>query len=187
MLPQQILTSKDKITSLITSRGIHTWSALIEFVKVLPYGRNSNRKDLELVIIEEKGSCSSKHALLKKVADLNNIPNVKLILGMYKMDQKNTRGIGMVLDNNSINFIPEAHCYLKIGSVRKDVTFSTSNFEKVENDIISELEIEPEQVTDFKVNYHKAFLKNWIIENSIQKSFDEIWAIREQCIYNLTR
>ena len=43
---------------------------------------------------ENKGTCSSKHAFLKKVADWNNIKNVKLILGMYQMNELNTQKIG---------------------------------------------------------------------------------------------
>jgi hypothetical protein len=41
------------------------FEALIEKVKNIPYGRNSNRTDFSLVISENKGTCSSKHAFLK--------------------------------------------------------------------------------------------------------------------------
>ncbi len=186
MVSHQKLRAKDKLTRLLLREKIDTWQALIEFIKVLPYGRNSNRKDFDLVILEKKGSCSSKHALLKKVANLNEISNVELILGLYKMNQNNTPNIGSVLQDNLLNFIPEAHCYLKINGTRTDVTTSHSYFKKIENEIIIELEIEPEQVAVFKVNYHKEFLKKWIITNNIKKGFDEIWSIREQCILNLT-
>lgn len=182
----QKLISEDKTTTLIRSKGINTWEALIEYVRLLPYGRNSNRTNLDLVISEQKGSCSSKHALLKKIANLNTISNVKLVLSLYKMNQKNTPGIGVVLFENSIDFIPEAHCYLKIDDKRVDVTTSQSSFQKIENDIIEELEIQPEQVATFKVNYHKGFLKKWIIEKKIEQSFNNIWSIREQCIKNLS-
>lgn len=181
------LTAKDELTTCINNNGIHTWAELIAFVKSLPYSRNANRTDLQLVITEKKGSCSSKHALLKKVADLNKIPNIQLILGMYKMDNNNTPKIGNVLLENSINYLPEAHCYLKINGKRSDVTTFQSDFEKLEKDIIQELEIEPEQVAQFKVDYHQNFLKNWISENDQNISFDALWKIREQCIANLAK
>ena len=180
------LTSKDELTFLIKKKGIHTWEEIVEFVKGLPYGRNTNRTDFGLVITQKKGSCSSKHAMLKKVADLNKIPNIKLILGIYRMSEKNTPKIGNALTENSIDFIPEAHCYLKIDNKRTDITTYQSDFIKIENDIISELEIEAEQVSEFKVEYHKGYLKNWISENNVERNFDEIWQIREQCIKNLT-
>lgn len=179
------LKSKDALTSIITDQGINSWADLIAFVKSLPYGRNSNRTDFQLVITEKKGSCSSKHAFLKKVAELNNIPNIKLMLGIYKMNKNNTPNIGNVLINNSIDFIPEAHCYLKINGQRTDITTFQSDFKKVENDIITELELQPEQVATFKVKYHRNFLKDWILENNINKDFNEIWKIREKCISNL--
>ena len=180
------LTSEDKLTAIIKNRGIETWNELIEFVKSLPYGRNSNRFDFGLVISEKKGSCSSKHALLKKIADLNKIEKVKLVLGIYKMNQQNTPDIGNVLLENSIDFIPEAHCYLKIENNRIDITTDNSDFEKIKRDILKELEIEPEQVAEFKIEYHKQFLTNWISDNEIYRNFNEVWEIREKCITNLT-
>jgi len=180
------LTSKDKLTILIKYNGIETFEETIEFVKSLPYGRNSNRVDFKLVITERKGSCSSRHSFLKKVADLNGIPNIKLILGIYKMHKKNTPSIGNIIINNSIDFIPEAHCYLKIDGERIDVTTYQSDIKKFEKDIVKEIEIQPEQVSKFKVEYHKDYLNNWILENKIERSFDEIWKIREECIENLT-
>ena len=56
------------------------WEKTINFVKQIPYGRNSNREDFSLVISENKGTCSSKHAYLKDFANRNNIPNVQLIV-----------------------------------------------------------------------------------------------------------
>ena len=84
------LTSKDKLTNLVRSKGIETWNELTEFIKTLPYGRNKNRTDFGLVISEKKGTCSSKHALLKSIADLNNILNIDLVIGIYRMTELNT-------------------------------------------------------------------------------------------------
>ena len=180
------LTSQDNLTKLIKSKGINTWEELVSMVKSLPYGRNSNRTDFKLVITEQKGTCSSKHSFLKKIADLNGVQNVKLILGMYKMDKNNTPNIGNALNNNSIDYIPEAHCYLQIEGLRIDITNEQSDFKKVEKDIIQELEIQPEQVAEFKVEYHKNYIKDWISNNDIEYSFEEVWKIREHCINNLT-
>ncbi|MGB1018788.1 MAG: hypothetical protein ACPGVH_06945, partial [Chitinophagales bacterium] len=71
-----ILTSEDEITKLVKSNGICSWDELTEYIRNLPYGRNENRTDLGLVLSEKKGTCSSKHALLKSIADSNNISNV---------------------------------------------------------------------------------------------------------------
>ena len=52
-----------------------------------------------------------------KLTDLNNIPNIKLILGMYKMRTTNTPKIGTTLSEHQLDYMPEAHCYLKINEV----------------------------------------------------------------------
>ncbi len=180
------LASKDELTKLVKSNGINLWNELTEFVKGLPYGRNQNRFDLGLVLTERKGSCSSKHALLKKIADFNNIPNVKLFLGIYKMNQSNTPKIGNELEKYSIEFIPEAHCYLEINETRLDFTADQSEFEKIQNEIIEEEEIETGQVAEFKVEYHKNYIKKWLIETNSEFNFDQFWNVREKCIENLT-
>ncbi|GHC65411.1 hypothetical protein [Ulvibacter litoralis] len=181
-----ILSSKDKLTELVKKNGIKTWNELTDFIKNLPYGRNKNRIDFELVISEKKGTCSSKHAILKRIADLNNIPNINLIVGIYRMNQYNTPKIGNELKDHSIEFIPEAHCYLKINGKRIDLTTRTSEFKKIEKDIIQEKEIKPEQVAEYKIEYHKDYIKHWLINEKMKFSFDQIWKIREKCIENLT-
>ena len=181
-----ILNANDGLTNLVKSNGLHSWLELIEFVKYLPYGRNKNRTNFSLVLAEKRGSCSSKHAVLKKIADLNQIPNIQLILGIYQMNESNTPKIGTELSQNNLDFIPEAHCYLKIDDTRTDVTTHNASFEKIQNSIMLELEIEPEQVIDFKVNFHQDFIKNWLTASDSKFSFDEIWRIREKCINNLT-
>jgi len=159
---------------------------LIDKVKNIPYGRNANRYDFSLVLSENKGTCSSKHAFLKDFADKNEIEKVKLYIGIFKMNEVNTPKISDLLSKNNINYIPEAHCYLKINQIPVDVTTSDSFYDKIKNEIIEEIEIIPNQVSDFKVEYHKAFLKKWIEETNQNNTFEEIWEIREQCIEKLS-
>jgi hypothetical protein len=134
---------------------------------------------------EGKGTCSSKHSFLKKVADVNQIENVKLILGMYKMNHVNTPGIQSTISENGLAYIPEAHCYLKLNNRRFDITTENANIENLIPDILLEIEIEPEQVSTFKVEFHKNYLKKWLAENSIDLSCDKLWKIREKCIQKL--
>ncbi len=157
----------------------------INFVKQIPYGRNSNRNDFSLVISENKGTCSSKHAYLKDFAVKNSIPNVQLFIGMYKMTEQNTK-IGTILSGNNLEYIPEAHCYLKIEGKTVDVTTKESDLKKIKADLLEEIEIEPNQVADFKVNYHQEYIKKWLLNTNSKFTFDEIWTIREMCIFQLT-
>lgn len=79
----------------------------------------------------------------------------------------------------------EAHCDVKLNHRRIDITNNNADIGNLINDIIEEIEIEPEQVVTFKIDYHKRFLQNWIIENEINLDFEKIWEIRAQCIKRL--
>jgi hypothetical protein len=179
------LTSKEELTQQLLELGITNWDDTLIHVRNIPYGRNSNREDLSLVLKENKGSCSSKHAFLKEIANQNNIPNVQLIIGIYKMKESNTK-IGTILSENAIDYIPEAHCYLNINGERLDYTTGSSNFEKIKKDLLEETEIEPYQVGEFKIKYHQDFMKKWLSNSNATITFDQLWAIREQCIVFLS-
>lgn len=187
MNPNILLNSNDPLTTLVRQNGCASWGELTETIKQLPYGRNTNRGDLKLVLTEKKGTCSSKHALLKEIADKNSISKVTLLLGMYKMNHLNTPKIGQVLIDHSLSYIPEAHCYLSINDTRTDFTSKKASFSNIESDIIEEIEIAPSQVDEFKVDYHKKYLKQWIIKQELKISFEALWQIREQCIQKLTK
>ena len=176
----------NKSIQLLHDNGISTWNELTEFVKNIPYGRNANRTDFSLVLTENKGTCSSKHALLKEVSSNFTNDEVKLIIGIFKMDGNNIPKINEILVKNDIDYIPEAHCYLKINGIPNDFTVEDSLYPKIENDILNEIEIEPYQVADFKVDYHKDFLKKWIADTNQSKNFEEFWMIREKCIEKLS-
>ncbi|WP_068590891.1 hypothetical protein [Cochleicola gelatinilyticus] len=182
------LTSEKPLTQLFHSLKIRHWKAAISHVQKLPYGRNSNRENISLVLTEQQGTCSSKHALLKQLADENNIPNVQLVLALYRMTEANTPGIAPILSQHALSHLPEAHCYLKIGGVVVDITSEETNFKKLQKDLISELLIAPYQVSAFKIDYHQSYLHTWLASEATHPySFKELWAIRELCIQQLTR
>ena len=180
------LESNDPLTIDIVESGVVSWEDLIRCVKTFHYGRNANRSDLSLVWYERKGSCSSKHAFLKHVADLNKIEGVHLILCLYKMTSQNTAKVGNVLDEFNLDYLPEAHCYIRFNDEDIDVTTMTSKFSSIEADVLEEQIIEPKQVAEFKVEYHQAYMKEWCLTNHPERSFEELWAIREKCILALT-
>ncbi|WP_291727803.1 hypothetical protein [Bernardetia sp.] len=187
--------AQDKLILYLKQLGITDWNQLTKYIQNLSYGRNTNRHDLTLVLTEQKGTCSSKHAFLKKVADLNGVENIKLYIGIYKMNPSNTPKMGNILSENEfdyeLDYIPEAHCYLKINGVEYDFTHPFSDFEKLRYDILEEIEIEAEQVSEFKVKYHQDFLREWITKQNeivdIVINFEAVWKLREQCICNLSQ
>lgn len=180
------ISADKELSNFANKLGLYDSEALIRFIQKTPYGRTSNRTDVSLVFTENRGTCSSKHALIKAIADENDFHHLDLVIGLYKMSESNTPKIGDVLTKNNLTYIPEAHCYLKYDNLPIDITSHNSNFENIKNSIIEEIIIQPFQIGNYKVKYHQTFLKDWIIRKDIKLSFDEIWKIREQCISNLS-
>ena len=182
-----MLLGTDDLTYDIVESGIVDWKDLVRTVRQFHYGRNSNREDFTLVWSERKGTCSSKHAFLKLVAELNGFDTVQLFIGIYKMNAQNTLGIKELLRSESIDSIPEAHCYLKVDGIVLDATNLKSDFENYRSDILEEILIEKEVVVSEKIDLHKNFIRNWIVTEQLDQSFDDIWRLREKCISELEK
>ncbi|MDQ3111097.1 MAG: hypothetical protein M3R17_14485 [Bacteroidota bacterium] len=174
------------ISKEFLDRNIQTFTEAAEFVQHLPYHRNKNKTDLSTVFTDNCGTCSTKHGVLKLLANENNFEGLELVIGLFKMNATNTPAIAKTLEENQLDYIPEAHCYLKFNNEIMDFTkpdFKPANYI---NELIEEFIIAPTQVNDFKVSYHKDYLTKWLAENKTRLSPDEIWAIREQCIRDLS-
>lgn len=180
------LDSHHPISEAFKALNIYNFNAACDYIEQLPYKRISNRNDYTLVLTEKCGTCSSKHALLKALAKENNLDEVNLCIGIYKMNALNTKGIGSVLEDFKLQYIPEAHSFLRVNSDIIDITGLGNSDTNFENDLLHEELIEPYQVGQYKEELHKAYLKQWIIEEGIPLPLDTIWNIREQCIANLT-
>ena len=161
--------------------------AAAHYVCGLPYGRNSDPKDPLIVLAEKRGTCSTKHALLRRLAIEQRL-DLALVLGIYEMSEANTPGVGPVLRRYGLGSLLEAHCYLRTGDRRIDLTKASCGPRGGERlRFLHEEEIDPEQITDYKTGVHKKFLKGWMADKGGLSRFtlDEVWAIREECIARL--
>lgn len=182
-----ILQYKGIISDQFLSRKITDFSSACKYISELPYKRNLDKRNIKCVFDESAGTCSTKHAVLKKLALENNHPEVKLILGIFKMDTDYTLKIKKKLEEYHLNYIPEAHNYIKIENEYFDFTKPDSDYRQFRNKILIEKEIEYNQIFAEKISFHKEYLKNWIAEEKIPYNLDEIWNIREQCIEDLQK
>ena len=128
-LPDFSLESQKGSSGQFVALGIESYRAAADYVWRLPYGRNSDRSDYRLVLKENRGTCSTKHALLANLAQEHEHP-VELLLGIYGMNEHNTPGVGSVLRKYGLDFVPEAHCYLSYLGERVDLTCNRRHYKR---------------------------------------------------------
>lgn len=186
-LPDALLYPAGFVTTAVITCGIRDFRVAGRHLHHLPYGRNTDRANFRLVLSEGRGTCSTKHALLAALACEQQLP-VTLTLGIYQMHGRNTPGVGTILARYGLSFIPEAHCYLTYEEKRIDVTRSGIEPTEPIDDFLYEETILPSQIGEYKVDFHKRFLRSWLVETETNGySFDELWNIREACIAILTQ
>lgn len=183
MTPDFVLRALSSISLHCRKKGLYTFSAAAVFIRDLPYGRNADKTDLLSLFMEQRGTCSTKHALLKQLADENGFPGIRLILGLFRMHAQNTPEVAETLRTYQLPYMPEAHCYLRYGSEVLDYTKTGAEPSAFLPDLILEREITPEQITTFKISFHKEYLEKQCSEPGFGRySAAELWEIREECI-----
>ncbi|MBI3246032.1 MAG: hypothetical protein HYZ50_05955 [Deltaproteobacteria bacterium] len=187
-LPAAALKNVGAMSADFLARGIGDCRAAGCYLHRLPYGRNTDRANFRLVLPEGRGTCSTKHALLAELAREQELP-LLLTLGIYEMHERNTPGVGYILGRYGLPFIPEAHCYLTYRGRRIDVTRSGVEPTEPIDRFLYEETIVPEHIGDYKVHMHQRFLREWVVSTDFagNRSFDEVWAIREACIAALSQ
>jgi len=88
--PDFTLSATGPVTQLFQNHGITTFGRATLFISNLPYGRNSDKEDVSCLFYEQKGTCSTKHAALKQLADENVFYELKLMLGIFRMHAGNS-------------------------------------------------------------------------------------------------
>lgn len=167
------------------NKNIADFDAACRYVSLLPYKRNKDKSNILCVFNDKGGTCSTKHTVLRKLALEHDQRDIKLVMGIFKMDAEYTGKIKNTLERFNLKYIPEAHNYLKIEEKYHDFTRKDSIYDDFKNKILLEKEIEYDEITEEKVLFHKKFLEEWIAKEHIPYGLNEIWEIRELCIQDL--
>src|SRR5206468_3902356 len=155
-LANQPLVFDGPVTRMFRAAGSRDFAEAAHHVLRLPYGRIADRSKFWLVLEERRGTCTTKHALLAELAHEQGIA-VQLMLGIYEMNQRNTPGVGRVLQKYGLSYIPEAHCYLRYQGERIDVTGVPPGGEPIERFLHEEV-ITVDQIGAYKNELHRIFL-----------------------------
>ena len=165
------------IGGLFLQRGCGDFRSAVALVRSIPYGRTSSRSDFRRVLDEGRGTCSTKHALLRGLAREHEQP-VLLYLGIYEMSEANTPGVGQILERYGLTSVPEAHCYLRWHGAPIDAT-GIEGGDPLRS-LLHEEEIEPEDVGEYKPAVHRRFLESWATASNLDAT--RAWGAREACI-----
>jgi hypothetical protein len=177
-LPDAQLAVDQRLGSEFLARGISSFLEAAVYVHRLPYGRTRQASTLELVLVEGRGTCSSKHALLAALAREHRLA-VQLRLAFFEMNAANTPLVGPVLREHGLTCVPEAHCFLACAGERVDLTHPDSSG-RCTLLLLEEEVISPEQVGAYKQAWHHDRLSSWSIERGLDSLV--VWQVREQCI-----
>lgn len=164
----------------VLALGLTRFDQLAAYVRSLPYGRTSNTTEAGAVLLEQRGTCSSKHRLLAEVAHECGHFEVQLAVGIYEMSEQNTPGVGAVLNSASLSSIPEAHCYLAVGGERFDFTGLSSGSSSPFDALLAEHLVSPTDLAQTKSRLHMHAVASWA--NAVGISAASGWATREACI-----
>ena len=186
-LPDAPILETGALGSRFRRRGCTTLRQAARYLHDLPYGRNSDRSDFRLVLSEGRGTCSTKHAVLAALGQELGIA-VQLTMGIYEMSEANTPGVGPVLERYQLSSIPEAHTYLRYRHRRVDITRSGIEPRAEIQNFILEQDIRPDQIGDYKVSFHRTFLRQWLSQHPELSHFtpEALWEIREACIFAIS-
>jgi hypothetical protein len=182
-LPEVPIGADAPLSHQCRDRGLGDLRSLGRALCALPYGRGPERSRFADVLDRGRGTCSSKHAFLCATARENAIP-LELVLGLYEMHEGNTPGVGAALAAGGLDAVPEAHCYARWDGERVDLTRSGQTPREPIH-FLSEETIDPAQIGDYKVDWHRRRLEAWCRERG-WTDWTRVWHVREACIQALS-
>ena len=185
-LPNFALAQPGKLSQLLAAHGVTTFRAAIDYVQELPYRRLENPRDLAGVLTHHGGTFTARHALLVQLAREQGVNDLTLTLCVYEFNQEDCPRIEQVLEQYGLIALPEMCGCLKY---RQQLFTIADDSLCVQREVLSEVEIAPAQIGNFKKRYHQNFLENWLQLEKLnqQWSVEQVWSVREECLRAIER
>lgn len=120
-LPNAVLRSGSPVADALLARGVTMFRDACQWVKDLPYGRNSRIDDVMVLFDEGHGTCVTKHGVIARLAGELQL-DVHKSLGFYRLTDQIVTGVSDILRPYSLDFVPASHCFLEHGPFRVDLT-----------------------------------------------------------------
>jgi len=143
VFPDKDITGDGIVSQQFLSIGIKGFHDACRYVHQLPYGYNSDSDDLLILFKENRGTCTTKHAVVGTLAEELALPIVKTI-GIYEMTEVLVTGTDRILEKYGLPYVPMVHCFLGYDRYRVDLTEGNRNGKNssIENFLYTE-EVKP--------------------------------------------
>jgi hypothetical protein len=125
-LPEVEIVPNGEISNKFLELGIKSFRTACEYVHGTEYGYNTDYDDTMIFFKENKGTCTTKHAIIAGLAEELNIPLYKHV-GVYRFTEAISRGANKILRKYGVPYIPMAHCFLVYKDFRFDLTEGNCN------------------------------------------------------------
>ncbi len=174
LIPNVKLVERGFISRKFLELGITELSQAIKYVHSMKYGYNSNYDDPLILFKENKGTCTSKHATIARLAEELDIPLFKTV-GIYKMTEEIVTGTQEILNDHDIPYIPMIHCFLVYQQHRFDLTEGNSNGKnRAIDDFIQSKQVSPDFSQKEEYFWYKDVLRGVILKSDEMKGTKEI-------------
>ena len=125
-IPDAEIEDKGEISKKFLELGIISFRKACEYVHNIEYGYNSDYDDKMIFFKENKGTCTTKHAVITGLAEELNIPLYKYV-GVYKFTDEISTGTNEILKKYDLPYVPMVHCFLVYKDYRFDLTEGNCN------------------------------------------------------------
>lgn len=172
VFPDKPISGSDLVSKAFLELNISSFLEACRYVHQLPYGYNSDKDDLMILFRENRGTCTTKHAVVGTLAAELGLPIDKKI-GIYRMTENIVTGTGAVLAKYGLPYVPMLHCFLVYGRYKVDLTEGNCNGKNCAIDDFLHTEKVIPNITgkDEYLLYRKA-LRDWIMPRDELKSTD---------------
>lgn len=159
VLPDVTIQPQGQICNLFLEREITSFQAACRYVKAMPYGSNSNNEDSLILFEENRGTCTTKHGAIARLAAELGL-EVDKHLGFYRLNDDIVTGVNEIIHPHGLNFIPQIHCFLQYKAFRVDLTEGNCNGKnKTIEDYDFVVKVQPDLTHAQEEEYYRSYLE----------------------------
>jgi hypothetical protein len=161
VLPDVSIQPHGSVCKIFLEHEITSIQAACRYVKAMPYGPNSNNEDSLILFEENRGTCTTKHGAIARLAAELRLEIYKT-LGFYRLNDEIVTGVNAIIQPYGLNFIPQIHCFLRYKTFHIDLTEGNCNGKnKTIDDYDFTVEVKPDLTHAEQETYYMSYLEQY--------------------------